>query len=125
MLLCEDAVARALVPDGARQVFSLAWRMAALAQPLNAVSFVTDGIHWGTRDYRYLRNVMLSATTLGGAALLVLDAAGHASLAGVWLVTGGWITVRAAFGWLRLQPGIGAAPLAPDPGASSAPRAAS
>ena len=125
MLLCEDAVARALVPDGARQVFSLAWRMAAFAQPLNAVSFVTDGIHWGTRDYRYLRNAMLSATALGAAALLALDAAGHANLASVWLVTGGWIAVRAAFGWLRLQPGIGTAPLAPDPGATSAPRAAS
>ena len=68
---------------------------------------------------------MLWATALGSAALLALDAAGHASLAGVWLVTAGWIAVRAAFGWLRLQPGIGAAPLAPDPGATSAPRAAS
>jgi MATE family multidrug resistance protein len=113
MLLCEDAVARALVPGGARQVFSLAWRMSAIAQPLNAVSFVTDGIHWGARDYRYLRNAMLSATALGAAALLALDAAGRASLAGVWLITGGWISIRAAFGWLRLQPGVGAAPLAP------------
>ncbi len=125
MLLCEDAVARALVPDGARQVFSLAWRMAALAQPLNAVSFVTDGIHWGARDYRYLRNTMLAATALGAAALLALGALGHASLAGVWLVTGGWIAIRAGFGWLRLAPGIGAAPLAADPGDTAAPRAAS
>ncbi|HEY5657042.1 MAG TPA: MATE family efflux transporter [Myxococcota bacterium] len=113
MLLCEGAVARALVPEDARQVFSLAWRLAALAQPLNAVSFVTDGIHWGTRDYRYLRNAMLSATALGSAGLLAVDAAGSSSLAAVWLVTGGWIAVRAAFGWLRLQPGVGAAPLAP------------
>jgi MATE family multidrug resistance protein len=125
MLLCEDAVARALVPEGARQVFSLAWHMAALAQPLNAVSFVTDGIHWGARDYRYLRNAARSATALGTAALLALDALGHASLAGVWLVTGGWIAIRAGFGWLRLQPGIGVAPLAADPGDISPPRAAS
>jgi MATE family multidrug resistance protein len=125
MLLCEDAVARALVPEGARQVFSLAWRVTAIAQPLNAVSFVTDGIHWGARDYRYLRNAMLSATALGAAALLALDAAGRASLAGIWLITGGWIGIRAAFGWLRLQPGVGAAPLAPDAAATSAPGAAS
>jgi MATE family multidrug resistance protein len=125
MLLCEDLVARALVPEGARQVFSLAWRMAALAQPLNAVSFVTDGIHWGARDYRYLRNAMLSATALGVAALLLFDAAGRASLAGVWLATGGWIAVRAAFGWLRLRPGVAGAPLACDPGAGSPPGKAS
>jgi MATE family multidrug resistance protein len=125
MLLCEDAVARALVPEGARQVFSLAWRVTAIAQPLNAVSFVTDGIHWGARDYRYLRNAMLSATALGAAALLALAAAGRASLAGIWLITGGCIGIRAAFGWLRLQPGVGTAPLAPDAAATSAPGAAS
>jgi MATE family multidrug resistance protein len=29
----------------------------------------------------------------------------------IWLVTAAWITIRAAFGLLRIWPGIGAAPL--------------
>ena len=77
---------------------------------------MTDGIHWGTRDYRYLRNAMLGASGLGGATLLLLDAGGTATLAGVWLVTGGWIVFRAVFGMLRVWPGIGSAPLRYVPG---------
>jgi MATE family multidrug resistance protein len=114
MLGFEANVARALVPVAAQESFSLAWRVTAFAQPLNAVSFVTDGIHWGARDYRFLRNVMLAATLSSGAVLLLVDSAGYASLAVVWIVTGGWITVRAAFGMLRVWPGFGAAPLAAD-----------
>jgi MATE family multidrug resistance protein len=112
MLLGEGAVARLLVPPAAREVFSDAWLVLALAMPLNAVSFVTDGIHWGTRDYRYLRNVMLSASAVGTLLLLALPLQGDAALTGVWLVTSLWITVRALFGWLRVWPGIGNAPLA-------------
>jgi hypothetical protein len=33
------------------------------------------------------------------------------SLEGVWILTGAWIAIRAAFGGLRVWPGIGAAPL--------------
>lgn len=112
MLLGEGAVARLLVPPSARDVFSGAWLALALAMPLNAVSFVTDGIHWGTRDYRYLRNVMFSASTAGALLLVLLPFQGDAALTGVWVVTGLWITVRAVFGWLRVWPGIGRAPLA-------------
>jgi MATE family multidrug resistance protein len=48
LLLLEDATAAALVPPGARAAFAGAWWISALAQPLNSLSFVTDGIHWGT-----------------------------------------------------------------------------
>ena len=56
-------------------------------QGLNAVievyivSFVTDGIHWGTRDYRYLRNGMALASFSGALLLFASEAYGHASLA--------------------------------------------
>ena len=95
-----------LVPDSARSVFPAAWTLLALAQPLNALSFVTDGIHWGARDYRYLRNAMLAATGTGAVLLTYSD-----SLTAVWAVTAVWIGIRAAFGVARIWPGIGRAPL--------------
>ncbi len=106
MWLGEDLVRRLLVPPTAAALFHPAWLAASFSQPLNALSFATDGLHWGTGDYRYLRNVMLLATGLGASALLRLDAT-HPTLTGVWLVTVGWITVRAAFGVIRIRPGIG------------------
>jgi MATE family multidrug resistance protein len=111
MWLGEGLVSSALVPPSASAAFASAWWLAALAQPLNALSFVTDGIHWGARDYRYLRNAMLAATALGAAALLVSDSAGGATLTDVWLITAGWISVRAGFGLVRVWPGLGTAPL--------------
>jgi len=110
MLLLQDAVARAMVPVAAQSVFPGAWLLLALAQPLNAVSFVTDGIHWGTRDYAYLRNAMFLATLCGGAGLTLVDD-GPRALEAVWAVTAGWIFVRAALGTVRVWPGIGRAPL--------------
>ena len=113
MLATEHAVAFALVPPAAHALFGTAWWVCALAQPVNAVSFVTDGIHWGTRDYRYLRNAMLIASGLGAGALLALESADASSLLAIWVVTAAWISVRAALGVARVWPGLGAAPLRP------------
>jgi MATE family multidrug resistance protein len=105
-------VAQLLVPVAARDVFAAAWIVCALAQPLNALSFVTDGIHWGTGDYRFLRNAMIGATAAGAAILLLaVDRSAPDALTLVWLVTAGWIAVRAVFGVARIWPGIGASPL--------------
>ncbi len=106
MLLGENAVAALLVPESARGAFPGAWTLLALAQPFNALSFVTDGIHWGARDYRYLRNAMFMATAVGVALLGLAD-----SLAVVWAVTAVWTGIRAAFGVARVWPGLGRAPL--------------
>lgn len=111
MFAGETGVSAALVPPAAQAVFPFPWRLLALAQPLNALSFVTDGVHWGTRDYRYLRNAMLTATGVGLGLLFALPLAGQASLAGIWLVTAVWISVRAGFGTARIWPAPGASPL--------------
>jgi len=103
--------ARLLVPESARAVFATAWLAAAVAQPLNAVSFATDGILWGAHDYRYLRNAMFTATALGVIALFALDLAAPDALTSIWIVTGGWITVRSVFGVGRIWPGFGRSPL--------------
>ncbi len=110
MLLGETLVIRVLVPATAVALFHPAWLAAALSQPLNALSFATDGLHWGTGDYRFLRNVMLLATALGAPMLLALDVGRPGALTWVWLITVGWISVRAAFGVLRIWPGIGRSP---------------
>jgi MATE family multidrug resistance protein len=111
MLAATRPVAALLVPGSARALFLSAWWISAIAQPLNAVSFVTDGIHWGARDYRYLRNAMALASTIGALLLLSGDATGRTSLAGVWWITALWITVRSLLGALRVWPGVGRAPL--------------
>ena len=112
LAVARDGFAWLLVPEEARAAFAHVWMVAILAQPLNALAFVTDGIHWGTGDYRYLRNVMMLATAAGVLGLLVIDPAESGSFLAIWIVTAGWIGVRAVFGILRVWPGIGAAPLA-------------
>lgn len=103
-----------LVPVSAVAVFSSAWYVAALFQPLNALSFATDGVHWGTGDFRYLRNVVIAATLTGAALLFLVDDTRPNALMWVWWITGVWIVIRAVFGMLRIWPGIGASPFAGD-----------
>jgi MATE family multidrug resistance protein len=90
--------------------FYPAWLLAAISQPINALAFVTDGIHWGTGDFRYLRNVVTLATAVGAAGLFLIDTTSPNALAWVWAVTIVWISIRAGFGVLRVWPGIGNSP---------------
>ena len=110
MLAATPVVSFAFVPADAVFLFTLPWVIAALSQPLNALAFITDGIHWGTGDYRFLRNAMLLSTACGllGLQLVGRDNAEHFSA--VWLVTVGWVCVRALWGLLRVVPGIGRSP---------------
>jgi MATE family multidrug resistance protein len=112
LLAAENLVAALLVPPAAHALFSSAWLACALAQPLNALSFVTDGIHWGTGDFRFLRNAMLVATGVGLVGLWFVDVGSPGALTMVWWVTALWILVRAAFGVLRIWPGSATGPLA-------------
>jgi MATE family multidrug resistance protein len=111
MLIGERATELLLVPESARAVFGAAWLVAALSQPLNAISFATDGILWGARDYRYLRNAMVVSTGLGSLLLFRMELAAPGALAHIWIVAGIWITIRAVFGIARIWPGIGHSPL--------------
>jgi MATE family multidrug resistance protein len=94
-----------LVPPSAINLFIPAWAIAALIQPVNALAFATDGIHWGTGDFRYLRNAIITATTCGAVAIYLLDETM------VWLITAFWIVIRALFGVIRIWPGLGNSPL--------------
>lgn len=111
MWLGQGIVVELLVPLAAVPVFTPAWITAAAAQPLNALAFATDGIHWGTGDFRFLRNAMVAATGLGGVAVLVVNASLPQALTWIWVITGLWIAIRAGFGVARIWPGIGESPL--------------
>lgn len=111
MLMGQGLVEDLLVPASALDVFAVAWLVAALAQPLNALSFVTDGIHWGTGDFRYLRNAMFGATAFGAAAIYFMDEAQPGALTTLWIITAAWISIRSLFGVIRIWPGFGNSPL--------------
>jgi MATE family multidrug resistance protein len=113
MLLGKHAAAMALVPPTGWIAFFPAWMVAALIQPLGALAFVTDGIHWGTGDFRYLRNVVALATAFGVSSLWLIDENAGAALTLIWWITGGWVAIRAVFGMLRIWPGVGKSPLGP------------
>ncbi len=105
----------ALVPSTAVTVFIPAWVAAAVVQPINALAFVTDGLHWGTGDYRYLRNAVFLATLSGSVGLWLVEETAGDALTWVWVASGVWISVRALFGVLRIWPGIGRSPFAKQP----------
>ena len=111
MWLGQYLVIRLLLPASAVDIFFPAWFMAVIAQPINALAFATDGIHWGTGDFRFLRNVMISATIFGGIAIFLLDETATGALTWIWLITACWITIRAVFGVVRIWPGLGKSPL--------------
>lgn len=117
MVAATHAAARLLVPASAVALFLPAWQVAAIAQPLNAISFATDGIHWGTGDFRYLRNVVALATISGIVGLILLDESRPEMLTWIWMITMVWIVIRAFFGIIRIWPGFGSSPLA-EPNAS-------
>ncbi|MGD9054223.1 MAG: MATE family efflux transporter, partial [Desulfobacterales bacterium] len=99
------------VPPSAIDLFIPAWTIAALIQPVNALAFATDGIHWGTGDFRYLRNAIIIASTCGAVAIYLLDETMVGALTWIWLITAFWIVIRALFGVIRIWPGLGNGPL--------------
>jgi len=111
MIMGQKWVIQLLVPASAVSVFAAAWVIAAVAQPVNSLAFATDGIHWGTGDYGYLRNVMILATGCGAVGLAFIDLTADSALNAVWWFTALWIFIRGLMGMLRVWPGIGQSPL--------------
>jgi MATE family multidrug resistance protein len=111
MLLGRHQVAVALVPPDAWPLFFNGWAVAALLQPVNSLSFATDGIHWGTGDFTFLRNVMILAATSGMVGVWISEwMQVDAPLIWIWIMTGVWCSIRALFGMTRIWPGIGDSP---------------
>lgn len=111
MLAATPLVETWFVPPEARAVFRGAWILAAAAQPIGGLSFGTDGVHWGTGDFRYLRNAVALASAIGISGLALIDVGAPQALTSIWWAVALWNLVRATAGVMRIWPGIGAAPL--------------
>lgn len=111
MLAGAKTIGSLLVPPSGLALFFPAWVVSAMFQPVAALAFVTDGIHWGTGDFKYLRNCVVFATICGSHALVLLEVFDSESLTLIWWITGGWILIRAALGMLRIWPGSERSPL--------------
>ncbi|WP_034633841.1 MATE family efflux transporter [Maridesulfovibrio bastinii] len=112
MILGENTVIWILVPKEAVKVFIPAWLAVSLLQPINSLSFATDGIHLGTGDFSYLRNSMFTAVLISVAAIFLVERLEPENmLLWIWIISGIWTSLRALFGMIRIWPGIGRAPL--------------
>jgi MATE family multidrug resistance protein len=112
MILGENTVIWILVPKEAVKVFIPAWLAVSLLQPINSLSFATDGIHLGTGDFSYLRNSMFTAVLISVAAIFLVERLEPENmLLWIWIISGVWTSLRALFGMIRIWPGIGRAPL--------------
>jgi MATE family multidrug resistance protein len=107
MYLGRDIVAQFLVPASAVTVFLPAWLVSSLSQPINSIAFLTDGVHLGTGDYRFLRNAVLAASLIGLIGLWLVERSVNSTLSWTWFVIGIWISLRGLLGLLRIWPGIG------------------
>lgn len=104
-------IGKLLVPDDAYTIFYPAWLISALVQPIAAIAYVTDGIHWGTGDFKYLKNSVLIATFCGICAIITVDILNIGNLTIIWCFISLWIAIRAFFGIIRIWPGVGENPL--------------
>ena len=107
MWLGRGLVVAFLIPETAVAIFLPAWAVSALSQPASSLAFLTDGVHWGTGDYRFLRNAMIVAALAGLGGIYLLGVFKLDALYWIWIVVGVWVSVRALFGVLRIWPGIG------------------
>ena len=107
----ERLIAGLLVPEAARYAFGAPWIAALIMQPINALAFGTDGVHWGTADFKFLRDATTAATLLGVAVLYAWSWFYGLTILSIWVVTAFWIVVRVIFGMGRIWPGSERAPL--------------
>ncbi|MEE3052439.1 MAG: MATE family efflux transporter [Planctomycetota bacterium] len=111
LLAIKGPASALLMPPDALTLVSGAWIISCLCQPLNALCFATDGVHWGTGDYGFMRNAVVVSTAAGIAGLYLIDPESPDCLALIWLVCVGTIILRGILGFLRIWPGFGRAPL--------------
>ncbi|MBC8336030.1 MAG: MATE family efflux transporter [Anaerolineales bacterium] len=105
-----DLVIDILIPASAVGVFLPAWAISSLSQPINSIAFLTDGAHWGTGDFRYLRNAMIVSALIGLIGVWLVDLSAPRALMGIWIAVSAFAISRATFGFLRVWPGIWQSP---------------
>lgn len=111
MLVLTNAVISWLNLAAVAAIFIPAWIISAISLPTSSVAFITDGVHWGTMDYAYIRNGMFLATTIGVSLLTIVDVVRpDTPLAWIWGITAIWTLTRGMWGIVRIFPGVGDSP---------------
>ncbi len=77
-------------------LFSSAFWMVLLMQPVNAIAFMFDGIFKGLGEAKYLRNVLLAATFLGFTPVLLVGDHFGMKLYAIWLAFFVWMLIRSS-----------------------------
>ena len=111
MLVCQPWVQKVYIPAEAVALFGMPWLIAAVTQPVSGLSFGTDGVQFGSSDFAFLRNSVLSALVAGVSLMWSVEVDSPHAMDFVWWSFTAWAAVRAAAGTLRVWPGLGAAPL--------------
>ncbi len=78
------------------QTFYSIFFIVILAQPMNTIAFVFDGIFKGLGEMKYLRNVLLVATFIGFIPVLYLSQYFNLGLYGIWIALTVWMAIRSS-----------------------------
>ncbi|MGB5236650.1 MAG: MATE family efflux transporter [Flavobacteriaceae bacterium] len=78
------------------QTFYSIFYIVILAQPMNTIAFVFDGIFKGLGEMKYLRNVLLVATFFGFVPVLYISLNFELGLHGIWIALTVWMAIRSA-----------------------------
>lgn len=78
------------------QAFYSIFFIVILAQPMNTIAFVFDGIFKGLGEMKYLRNVLLIATFVGFIPVLYLSQYFKLGLYGIWIALTVWMAIRSS-----------------------------
>ncbi len=76
------------------ETFYAIFFIVILAQPMNTIAFVFDGIFKGLGEMKYLRNVLLVATFLGFIPTLYISQYLGWGLHGIWIALTVWMAIR-------------------------------
>lgn len=102
MIIGQSLFADIFIPTEAVEVFFTAWLVAALFQPVNALSYATDGVLWGIGDFTFTRNAMCISCIIGILLIgLITIVQPPQILAWIWAATGMMNLVRSGLGCYR------------------------
>ncbi|KAJ3690863.1 hypothetical protein LUZ61_020027 [Rhynchospora tenuis] len=76
-------------------------RFVSASQPINALAFIFDGLHYGVSDFSYAAIAMMVVGAI--SSLFLLYAPKHYGLPGLWVGLTLFMGLRAVAGMLRLQ----------------------
>ncbi|CAA6663662.1 unnamed protein product [Spirodela intermedia] len=84
-----------------RIVATVCWYFVSASQPINALAFIFDGLHFGVSDFSYSALSMMVIGAISSLALLY--APSIFGLRGVWFGLTLFMSLRMTAGFLRLQ----------------------